>query len=53
MHFLKEKVKIGEESIRNRKKQGDEIKDLIHELEGLQVSKIKEKQCECKVCRVF
>ena len=50
---LKQKVKTGEECIRNRKKQGDEIKELIHELEGLQVSRCKEKQCECKNCRVF
>jgi chromosome segregation ATPase len=53
VRLLKEKVKSGEESIKNRKKQGDEIKELIQELETLQSSRIQDKTCECKACIVI
>lgn len=51
--LLKEKVKGGEESIKNRKKNGEEIKSLIHELENLQNSPKTDKFCECNACTIF
>ena len=50
---LREKVKGGEESIKNRKKQGEEIKELIQELEVLQNSRTRDVTCQCKACIVF
>ena len=53
VQMLREKVKTGEESIRNRKRQGEEIKELIQELEVLQNSRTKDTNCQCKACAVF
>ena len=51
--LLKEKVRSGEESIKFRKQQGNEIKDLIKELEGLQNSKSQNKVACCNMCVIF
>lgn len=51
--MLKEKVKTGEESIKYRKTQGEEIKELIFELENLQNSRDSSRSCGCKACLII
>jgi DNA repair exonuclease SbcCD ATPase subunit len=50
---LKEKVRVGEEGIKSRKSQADEIKELIFELEHYHNSREASKTCECKTCLII
>ena len=52
IQMLKDKVRVGEEGIRGRKNQADEIKELIFELENIQNSRDASKSCECRACLI-
>lgn len=50
---LKDKVRSGEENLKYRKVQSEEIKDLISELENLQNSRDGSRSCGCKACIII